>query len=120
MRNHPEQFKSMIEASKNAFQSGDTPALRSRNGRIKETMSEEKYSEMSRKRIAKWREENPKEYDEAIRKSHEKLKTPESQAKRNASLKKWVDENPEEHKAWQEKLISSRTSQKANESVKHH
>ena len=94
MKNHPEQFEPMLEASKNAFQSGDTPALRARNVRIKEVMSEEKYSEMSRKRIAKWKEENPKEYSEARRKSHEKIKTPESQEKRKASLKKWAEENP--------------------------
>ena len=112
MKNHPEQFKPMLEASKNAFQSGDTPALRARSRRIKEVMSEEKYREMSRKRIAKWKEENPKEYAEARRKNHEKIKTPECQAKRKASLKKWVKKNPEKHKAWQEKLISSRTSQK--------
>lgn len=115
MKNHPEQFKPMLEASKNAFQSGDTPALRARSGRIKEVMSEEKYREMSRKRIAKWKEENPKEYAEARRKNHEKIKTPECQAKRKASLKKWVKKNPEKYKAWQEKVISSRTSQKANE-----
>lgn len=118
MKNHPEQFRPMIEASKNAFQSGDTPALRARNGRIKEVMSEVKYREMSRKRIAKWKEENPKEYSEARRKNHEKIKTPESQAKRKASLKKWAEQNPEDHKAWQEKLISSRTSPKVNEKRK--
>lgn len=115
MKNHPEQFKPMLEASKKAFRSGDTPALRARNRRIKETMSAEEYREMSRKRIEKWKEENPEEYAEARKKNHEKIKSPESQAKRRASLKKWAKENPEQHKAWQEKLISSRTSPKANE-----
>lgn len=118
MKSHPEQFKPMLEASKIAFQSGDTPALRARSRRIKEVMSEEKYSEMSRKRIAEWREENPKEYAEARRMSHEKIKTAESQSKRKASLNEWVEKNPEKNKAWQEKLISSRTSQKANEKRK--
>ena len=118
MKNHPEQFKPMLEASKKAFRSGDTPALRARSQRIKEVMSAEKYREMSRKRIKKWKEENPEEYAEARRKNHEKIKTPECQAKRKASFKKWVKKNPEKYKAWQEKLISSRTSQKANEKRK--
>jgi len=118
MKNHPEQFKPMLEASKKAFRSGDTPALRARSRRIKEVMSAEKYREMSHKRIATWKEENPKEYAEARRKIHEIIKTSECQAKRKASLKKWAKKNPEKHKAWQEKLISSRTSQKANEKRK--
>lgn len=118
MKNHPEQFKPMIEASKKAFRSGDTPALRARNRRIKEVMSAEKYREMTRKRIVKWKEKNPKEYAEARRKNAEKNKNPECKAKRKASFEKWVKKNPEKHKAWQEKLISSRTSQKANEKRK--
>jgi hypothetical protein len=51
-------------------------------------------------------------------KNHEIIKTPECQAKRKISLGKWVEKNPEKHKAWQEKLISSSTSQKANEKRK--
>ena len=118
MKNHPEQFKPMHEASKIAFRSGDTPALRERSRRIKEVMSAEKYREMSRKRIEKWKKENPKEYAEARRKNHEKIRSPECQAKRKTSFENWVKKNPEKHKAWQEKLISSRTSQKANEKRK--
>lgn len=118
MKKHPEQFIPMLEASKKAFQSGDTPALRARNQSIKDTMSVEEYREMTRKRIAKWKEENPEEYAEARKTNQEKIKIPECQAKRKASLKKWEKENPEKHKAWQEKLISSRTSKEANEKRK--
>ncbi len=118
MRSHPEQFKPMLEASKKAFRSGDTPALRARSQRIKEVMSAEKYREMSRNRITKWKEENPNEYAEARRRSHEAIKTTECQEKRKSSLKKWALKNPEKHKAWQEKLISSRTSQKAKDKRK--
>lgn len=118
MINHPEQFNPMIEASKKAFLSGDTPALRARSKRIKEVMSAEKYREMSRKRIINWKEEYPEEYAEARRKNHEKIKTPECQAKRQASFEMWVEKHPEEYRDWQEKLISSRTSQKANEKRK--
>lgn len=118
MKNHPEQFKPMLEASKNAFQAGDTPALRARSQRIKEVMSVEKYRKMSRTRMEKWKEENPKQYAEARRKNHEAIKTTECQEKRKASLKMWAKKNPEKHGAWQEKLISSRTSQKAKEKRK--
>lgn len=115
MINHPEQFKPMLEASQKAFRSGDTPALRARSERIKEVMSTEKYREMTRERIAKWKEDNPDEYAQSRKINNEKIKTAECQAKRKASFKKWVEENPEKYKAWQEKLVSSRTSQKANE-----
>ncbi|NTU99427.1 hypothetical protein HGA64_05505, partial [Candidatus Falkowbacteria bacterium] len=42
MKNHPEQFKPMIEASQKAFQSGYSPALRARSRRIKDVMSADK------------------------------------------------------------------------------
>ncbi|NTV07180.1 MAG: hypothetical protein HGA81_01040 [Chlorobium limicola] len=118
MKNHPEQFKTMIEASQKAFGSGDCPALRARSRRIKDVMSTDKYREMSRERIAKWKEENPIQYAEARKKNHEIIKTPECKAKRKTSFEKWIISNPEKYKAWQEKLISSRTSQKANEKRK--
>ncbi len=118
MKNHPEQFKPMIVASQKAFRSGDSPALRARSRRIKDVMSADKYREMTRKRIAKWKEENPIQYTEARKKNHEIIKTPECQAKRKASFEKWIISNPEKYKAWQEKLISSCTSQKANEKRK--
>jgi len=118
IKNHPEQFKAMLEASKAAFRSGDTPALRARSRRIKEVMGAEKYREMTRKRIAKWKEENPKEYAEARRKIHERIRSPEVQEKRKASFRRWAENNPEKWEAWQEKLASSRTSLEANEKRK--
>lgn len=118
MKKHPERFKAMLEASQKAFQSGDTRELRNRSQRIKEVMNAEEYREMTRKRIARWIEENPKEYAEARRINHEKIKTAECQAKRQASFALWVEKHPEEYKAWQEKLVRSRTSQKANEKRK--
>ncbi len=118
MKNHPEQFKPMLEASKKAFRSGDTPALRARNERIKEVMGADKYREMSRKRIINWKKEYPEKYAEARIKLHERIKTPEVQAKRKASFEIWVKKNPEKYKVWQEKLINSRTSEKAKEKRK--
>lgn len=118
MKSHPEQFKPMLKAAKEAFSSGDTPALRARSQRIKEVMNDDKYREMSRTRIVNWKENNPEEYAEARRKNREKIKTTEVQEKRQASLKKWAKEHPEEHKAWQEKLVKSRTSKEANKKRK--
>ncbi|WP_210396626.1 hypothetical protein [Motiliproteus sediminis] len=114
MRANPEQFKPMLEASIKAFRSGDTPALRARNKRIKEVMSEEIYREMSRDRINKWKREKPREYLESRRKNHRAIKSSEVQEKRKESLRKWAQENPEKHREWQEKLIKSRTSEEAN------
>ena len=114
MKNHPERFRPMLEAAKKAFVSGSTPALLARSKRIKEVMSSEKYREMSRDRITNWKNQNPDEYALARKKNHEKIKAPEVQAKRKASLKKYAKENPDAFKAWQEKLIQSRTSPEAN------
>lgn len=118
MKSHPEQFQPMLEASKNAFRSGDSPSLRARSQRIKEVMSDEKYREMTRERIRNWISENPEAYAEARKNSHEAIKTPECQAKRKASFDNWVMNNPEEYQAWQKKLISSRTTPEANEKRK--
>lgn len=118
MKNHPEQFRPMLEASKKAFRSGDTPALRSRNRRIKEVMSDEKYRQMSAARIKKWKKENPEAYAEARRKNREAIKTTECREKRNASRKKWISENPEKHIAWEENRINALKSKESKEKRK--
>lgn len=118
MLNNPEQYAPMIEASKDAFQSGDTPELRARNQRIKEVMSTDKYREMSRERILSWKDENPKDYAKSRKNNAEAMKAPEVQEKRKASLDKWKKENPEEYNAWQEKRLKSCTSKKAKEKRK--
>ncbi|HAT6935951.1 TPA: hypothetical protein JAN57_03260 [Legionella pneumophila] len=118
MKSHPEQFQPMLEASKNAFQSGDSQALRARSQRIKEVMSEDKYREMTRVRIKNWITENPEKYAEARKNNHKSIKTLECKAKRKASFESWIKNNPEGYKAWQEKLISSRTTPEANEKRK--
>lgn len=118
MKKHPVQFKPMLKAAKDAFLSGDTPALRARSKRIKEVMNDDKYRNMSRERITKWKEKNPDKYAEARRKNHESIRDPEVQKKRQDSLKKWALENPEKYKEQQEKLLKSRISKKANEKRK--
>ena len=106
MQRHPEQYQSMLKASKKAFQSGDTQSLRDRNQRIKETMSDKKYRDMTRT-------ENPEKYKESRKKNVESLQSTESKEKRKASFNSWIAKNPEKHKVWQEKLIKSRTSPEA-------
>jgi hypothetical protein len=113
MQRHPEQYQSMLKASKKAFQSGDTQSLRDRNQRIKETMSDKKYRDMTRTRIEKWIQENPEKYKESRKKNAESLQSTESKEKRKASFNSWIAKNPEKHKVWQEKLIKSRTSPEA-------
>lgn len=113
MQRHPEQYQSMLKASKKAFQSGDTQSLRDRNQRIKETMSDKKYRDMTRTRIEKWIQENPEKYKESRKKNVESLQSTESKEKRKASFNSWIAKNPEKHKVWQEKLIKSRTSPEA-------
>ena len=113
MQRHPEQYQSMLKASKKAFQSGDTQSLRDRNQRIKETMSDKKYRDMTRTRIEKWIQENPEKYKESRMKMLESSKTIQSREKRKASRNSWIAENPEKHKVWQEKLIKSRTTPEA-------
>ena len=113
MQRHPEQYQSMLKAAKKAFQSGDTQSLRDRNQRIKETMSDKKYRDMTRKRIEKWIQENPEKYKESRKKNVESLQTTQSKEKRKASLNSWIEKNPGKHKVWQEKLIKSRTTPEA-------
>ena len=113
MQRHPEQYQSMLKASKKAFQSGDTQALRDRNDRIKETMSDKKYRDMTRTRIEKWIQENPEKYKESRMKMLESSKTIQSREKRKASRNSWIANNPEKHKVLQEKLIKSSTSPEA-------
>lgn len=118
MKNHPEQFKPMLEASKKAFLSGDTAALQARSRRIKEVMSAEKYRNKVAARMEKWREENPLAYYAARNKNRESIKATECQEKRKASLKKWISENPEKHKVWVENRLRSLASKESREKRK--
>lgn len=118
MKNNPEQYQSMIDSAKKAFQSGDTPALRARSQRIKEVMSDEKYRVMSSERIKNWIAENSEEYKQARKNNRDAICLPESQTKRKTSFDEWAKNNPEAYQAWQEKLIASRTTPEANEKRK--
>lgn len=114
MLNHPEQYAAMLEGARKSFRSGETPQLKARVQKLKETMSDEKYRVQFRKRIADWRENNPEEYKDALQKSHDIIKQESVQNKRKESFQKWVKEHPAEYEQWQRKLIESRTTEAAN------
>lgn len=54
MKSHPEQYEAMMQKAKELYHSGQTQALKMRAQSIKNTMSDEKYSNMFRDRIMQW------------------------------------------------------------------
>lgn len=113
MKSHPEAFQSMVETAKRLYMSGDSVYLQQRNVAIKATMSDERYKDMTRERILRWRQEHPEEYERAKEKSKEAIKRPEVIEKRRQTRKKWIEEHPEEHKEMQTRLDESRQSPEA-------
>ena len=113
MKAHPEQFHSMVEVAKSLYHSGDSPQLRKRSEAIKNTMSDDKYREMTRERILRWQREHPDEYERAREANRQAQKKPEVIEKRKEARKKWIAEHPEEHKAQQARLTELRQSPEA-------
>ncbi len=122
MKDHPENYQSMVETAKRLYQSGDSPDLRRRGEAIKATMSDERYRKMMSERIRRWRSEHPEEYQRAREKNKAAINTPEVREKRIQARRKWIAEHPEEYKAQQEQLQKYRNSpaarQKRSESLK--
>lgn len=114
MKSHPENYKEMIKVAKAFYCSGSTIQLEQRNNKIKSTMSSNKYREMSRERILRWKEEHPDEYSKSRENNRLSQQSEATKLKRNESLKKWRENNPEEYLQQQNKLIESRTSIAAN------
>lgn len=113
MKAHPEQFHSMVEVAKSLYHSGDSPQLRKRSEAIKNTMSDDKYREMTRERILRWKNEHPDEYERAREANRQAQKNPEVIEKRKQSRKKWIAEHPEEYAAQKQKLIEYNQSPEA-------
>ena len=113
MLNHPEQYAALLEGSKKAFRSGDTPQLKARAQKLKETLSDEKYRVQFRKRIADWRENNPEQYQAALEKSHNVIKQESVQQRRQESLQKWAKQHPEEWENWQQRRAEACTTEEA-------
>ncbi len=118
MKSHPEQYEAMMQKSKKLYHSGQTDALIMRNQAIKETMSDNKYREMTRERILRWKKEHPDEYEKSRENNRKAIQSSESKLKRKASREKWIAEHPEEHKLHQQNLIAARTTPEANEKRK--
>ena len=57
-------------------------------------------------------------YVAARRKNHEAIKTTECREKRTASLKKWINENPEKHIVWEENRLKALKSKESKEKRK--
>ena len=122
MKQHPEQYKRMVEIAKKIFSSGETPELKARNRQIAKTMSGQKYKEMSRNRILKWKEDNPIAYEKARQKNKESIQKQEVQEKRKRSLQNWIKNNPDKYQQWQQKrklaLQSKESKEKQKRSLK--
>lgn len=110
---HPEQYQAMLSKSKELFQSGPTQALKNRNDRIKTTMGQDSYREISRERIKRWRTEHPEEYAASRENNRLAQQNESTKQKRNASLKKWREEHPEEFAEYRKKQIDAAHSVEA-------
>ena len=118
MKSHPEQYESMLKRAKELYRSGDTFALKMRNQAIKKTMDNDKYRNMSRERLLKWKNEHPDEYEKSRENNRKAAQSAESKLKRKSSREKWIMEHPEEYKLQQQKLQESRNSVEAKEKRK--
>lgn len=101
MKSHPERYQAMLDTAKKIF-TKDSLALKERNRRILQTMSDGKYREISRNRILKWKINNPEKYEEARQKNKESIRKKDVQTKRKRSLALWIEKNPEKYQQWQE------------------
>lgn len=117
MKSHPERYQSMLDSAKKIF-TKDSLALKERNLRISQTMSDEKHREISRNRILKWKMNNPEKYEEARRKNKESIKKKDVQTKRKRSLALWIEKNPEKYQQWQENRIQSLQKKETKEKHK--
>ena len=115
MLSHPENYQAMLERNKELFNSGNSLALEARSKKIRETMSQNKYREMSKERMQRWRAEHPMEYAEARKKNCAAIKAESSKQKRNKSLDKWRKNHPEEYAANKKKQLLSCHTKEAEE-----
>ena len=114
MKEHPERYQAMLEATRNLYCSGNTVHLRKRNASIKSTMSAEEYREMSRERILNWKNSHPEEYKRARENNRESARSDASRKKRRESRKKWIEEHPEEYIENEKKRKAATVSKEAN------
>lgn len=97
MLSHPENFVSMVKKAKELYCIGDSFHLQKRNASIKRTMNEDKYKEMTSKRIKKWKEEHPEEYAKARENNRVSMQSEDTRKKKREARNKWVAEHPDEY-----------------------
>lgn len=110
---HPEHHIAMLAKAKELYHSELTEARQQRSRWIKDTMSAEKYREMTRERIKRWREEHPEEYEKARLKNKLSLDSEDVKQRRNNSLKLWKQLHPVEAEEWVNRLRTAQQSQSA-------
>ena len=109
MKAHPEKYQAMREAAKNMSQA----EIEAQHQKTKKTMSQQKYRDMSRERIANWKEKHPEEYAEARAKNAESIRKKEVQEKRLSTLQKQAEEDPEKYNQRMEKWVECVQSESA-------
>lgn len=118
MYDHPEQARAMIRKSKELFQSGSTVALEMRNKKIKATMNQSLYREMTRERIKNWKTEHPEEYQKAREKNKKALLSEKTIERKQKSFQKWKEEHPEDFAKNRKNLIDAAHTKEAEEKRK--
>ena len=113
MKKHPEQYKAMLEVSKVLYRSGDTQALRDRNSKIKETMSDETYRNMTKDRILNWKERDPDAYLASREKNKASIRTEATRQKKSKSYYEFKNKNPEQYLDNQKKRVAAAHSVEA-------
>lgn len=115
MLDHPEQYKKMLTVSEKFFRSGDSVELRLRSEKIRNTMSAEKYKDMTKERIKKWQEAHPEEYLKSRNKLKQVINSIEVKNKKSVNIKKWREQNPEKVKVWEQNRLKALQSQECKD-----
>lgn len=115
IKNHPEQMEAMINKANELYHSGHTIALEERNKKIKETMNQPYYKELSSKRIKNWQSTHPEEYQTSRENNKKALQTKETIEKKRNSFNEWKNKNPIKHAENRKNLIYAAHTKEAEE-----
>jgi len=115
MKKHPEQAEAMLKKAKELYHSGNTTALEERSKKIRETMNQSYYKELTRERIKNWQSTHPDEYQKSRKNLKKSLKTKETIEKKQKSFEKWKNEYPEKYLESRKNLIYAAHTNEAEE-----
>ena len=122
MKAHPEYFQSMIKTAKEIYCSGPSFQLEKRNNSIRDTMDTDKYREMTRARILRWKEEHPDEYAKSRENNRIVQQDETVREKKRIGREKWIQEHPNEYEDNKKKVIAAchtpEAEKKRSESLK--